>query len=329
MIIIICSENANGSSTLLISAINSTLSDAEVENIIEEYGGFQACELTRRVTATIKIGTPEQALAQKEALGLDIDGWTLQVGDRPRSSDATPTDIMGGLWSAPLSQDDVVSLPFVPSTDFEPDFYHCDGLAGSSEPSEYNYYNNSQGLRSYEAPSTDRAVGGHLRRHYQKRSTLSPPTSEKTCKRGGIKKPADDCCRGRQNRRSLLIRPDRDSSHHGHRRYKAKRDHAFLPGANIVVGDIHDRLHAYALLNDDQPNIIQQNPLPGDQLNAQSLVRSKIPYDDDPYDAPDGALPSPLFYSSDTQSDTEVGENEKMVWMVMPNGFPGVAPSTR
>lgn len=141
----------------------------------------------------------------------------------------------------------------------------------------------------------------------KKRSTLSLPCYEKACKRGGIRKRADDCLRGREHRRSLIIRPDRDSSHHGHRCSNAKRGSASLPGANLVGGDIHDRLHAYALLNDDQPNITQRNA-------GQSLVRSKTPYDDDPYDAQDGALPSPLFYSSDTQSDTEVGENEKMVW---------------
>ncbi len=236
---------------------------------------------------------------------------------------------MGGLWFARLSQDDVVSPLFVPSTDLELDFHHCDDVAGSSEPPESTYYNNTQDLRSSEAPSTERAVGGCLRRHDQKRSMLSPPTSEKACKRGGIRKAADDCRRGRQNRRSLLIRPDRDSSHHGHRRYKAKRDHASLPGANLVVGDIHDRQHAHALLNEHQPKITQQNALPGHQLKAQSLVRSKIPYDDDTHDAQEGSLPSPLFYSSDTQSDTEVGENEKMVWMLMPDGFPGVAPPTR
>lgn len=224
--------------------------------------------------------------------------------------------------------DDVVSPLFVPPTDFQPDFHHCDDLAGSSEPPESTYYNNSQDLRFSEASSTERAVGGYLRRYYQKRSTLSPPTYKKVCKRVGIRKLADECHRGREYRRSLLIRPDRDSSHHGHRRSIVKRSPASIPGANLVGGGIHDRLHPYALLNDDQPNITQQNALPGDQLNAQSLVRSKIPYDDDPYDPQDSALPSPL-YSSDTQSDTEVGENEKMVWMVMPDGFPGVAPPTR
>lgn len=321
-------ENANANSALLISAINPTLSDAGVENIFEEYGVFQACELTRRVTANIEVRTPEQALAIKEALGLDIDDWTLQVGDRPRPFDETPADIVEDLWFACLLQDDVVSPPFVPSTKLEPEFHHCDGLAGSSEPLESTYDNNSQDLRSSEVPSTERVVGGYLRRHYQKRSALSPLTYEKLCKRGGIRKPADECRRGREYRRSLLIRPDRDSSHHGHRRPKAKRGPASLPRANLVGGNIHGRRHACALLNDDQPNITQRNALPGDRLNSQSLVRSKIPYDADPYDAQDSALPSPL-YSSDIQSDTDACGNQKMVWMVMPNGFPGVAPPTR
>lgn len=323
-----CSDNANGSSTLLISAINPTGSDAEVENILEEYGGLQACELERSFTATVQIRTPEQALAIKEALGLDSDGWTLQVGDRPRSSRANPTDIMGGLWFARLSQDDVVSPPFVPPTDLSDlDFHHCPGLAGSSEPPKSTYYQNSQDLRSSEAPSAEPVVGGYLRRQYQLRRTLSPHTYEKVCKRRGIRKPADECHRGREYRRSLLIRSDRDSSHNGHRRSKAKRGPASLQGVNLVGSDIDDRLHAYALPNDDQPNITQQNSLKGDQLNAQSLVRSKIPYDDDPYDAQDSVLTSPLS-SSGSRSDTEVGQNEKMVWMVMPNGFPGVAPPT-
>ena len=236
---------------------------------------------------------------------------------------------MGGLWFARLSQDDVVSPPFVPPTDLsELDFHHCPGLAGSSGPPRSTYYQNSQDLRSSEAPSMEPVVDRYLRRHYQQRRTLSPLTYEKVCKRRGIRKPVDECHRGREYQRSLLIKSDRDASHHGHRRSKAKRGPASLPGANLVGGHIDDRLHAYALPNDDQPNINQQNSLKSDQLNAQSLIRSKTPYDDDPYDAQDSALPSPLS-SSDSQSDTEVGQNEKMVWMVMPNGFPGVAPPTR
>lgn len=154
-----------------------------------------------------------------------------------------------------------------------------------------------------------------------------PPTYQKVCRRGGVRKPADDRRRGRERRRSIL-KPDRESSHRDHLICKAKQVPASLPGENVVGNEIHDRQHAYFLLNYDQPNITRGHALLGEQPNAQSPVQSKIPRDDDPYDAQYNALPSP-YHSSDSQSDTEVGENEKMVWMLMPDGFPGVAPPTR
>lgn len=160
-----------------------------------------------------------------------------------------------------------------------------------------------------------------------KRSPLSRRINQKVCKRG-IRKQADDRRHGRDDQRSVFIKSDRESPHRGRQRPKTGRCPAsHHPGASFVGGDIHDRLHAYALLNDEQPNNTPDHALPDDQPNAQFIVRSKISYGEDPYDPPYEAL-QPSHSSSNTQSDTELGENEKLAWMVMPDGFPGVAPPT-
>lgn len=314
----------NGSSSRFVSPVNPALSDAEVANVFKEYGVFKACGLTWSVTGTIKMRTPEQFHAVKEALGLDMGEWrSPQVLDRSQSSDATPTDIMAGYWFASSSQDHMVSQPLVQPTELEPVFIYSDGLGGSSEPPGSTCNDDSQDLRSSEATSKKCGVAAYLRRHYQKGSRLSPPTMQKVCKRGGVRKPADEHHHGTEDRGRTPIKTDRESSHR--RRPKAKRRTASHPNASFVGIEIQDRPYAYALLNDDQPNIAQEHALPGNQPNAQSPVRSKIPFADDPYDARYSTLPSP-YYSSDNQSDTEVSENEKMVWMVVPNGFPCVAP---
>lgn len=125
-----------GSSSLFVRGINPTLSDAEVENLSKRYG-------------------PIQAHVAKESIGLDLDGWRLQVTDPPRSCGASLTGKPGDFWVASSRQDHTTSHPCVQPTDFEPDVHYHHGLA-ALEP-ESIYYN-SQDLRS-EAPSTERFMG--------------------------------------------------------------------------------------------------------------------------------------------------------------------------